>query len=97
MREVSYDGIPFSVEEERIMDCQHSDKYFNKIPTSNNPKPKRLRLQGTRKIGCQAKIHIKKYTLYPEFAVSRERCKSKHELKANMQQSLSQTVSNKQP
>ena len=67
MREVSFDGIPFSVEEERVMDCQHGQKYYKK---SRSSAQKRLRLQGTRKIGCQAKIHVKKYTVHPEFAVS---------------------------
>ena len=44
-------------------------------------------MQGTRKIGCKAKIQIKKYTLYPEFVVSEEH-KSKRALKSDMQRSL---------
>ena len=30
---------------------------------------KRLRLQGSRKIGCQAKIRIKRYVTYPDHAL----------------------------
>ena len=87
---MSFDGIPFSVEEERVMDCQHGQKYYKKSHTSAQ---KRLRLQGTRKIGCQAKIHIKKYTLYPEFAVSQVQ-KSKRALKSSMQQKIEELQEN---
>ena len=79
MREISFDGIPFSVEEEKVMDCQYGEQYFNTstnkplteqgFNTSTNPKPKRLWLQGTQKIGCFAKVTIKHYTLYPDYAV----------------------------
>lgn len=33
---------------------------------------KRLRLQGTQKIGCSAKIIIKKYALYPEYELKED-------------------------
>ena len=71
---VSFDGIPFSVVEEKILHCQYGQHYFKKrIPLSeHNPqdkRSKRLRLQGTRKIGCSAKVCIKKYALYPEYKV----------------------------
>ena len=43
---VSFNNIPFSLEEVRILDCQYGKHYFNKRENGN----KRLRLQGSRKI-----------------------------------------------
>ena len=60
---VSFDNIPFSLEEVRILDCQYGEHYFKKREKGS----KTLRLQGSRKIGCQAKIRIKCYTTYPDF------------------------------
>ena len=65
--EVSFNGIPFSVEEEKILDCQYGVHYFKKHVSAGH-KP-RNRLQGTRKIGCLAKITTKKYALYPEYKI----------------------------
>ena len=52
MREIFFDGIPFSVEEKKVMDCQYGEHYYNTstnkpkteqgFNTSTNPKPKRL-------------------------------------------------------
>lgn len=80
-----------------MMDYQYGEQYFNapsskKIkcerPSANPTMPKRLRLQGTRKIGCLAKITIKQYTLYPEYAISEKKCSSKRELKRTMHDTL---------
>ena len=39
--------------------------------TSNSKsKKERIRLQGTRKIGCPAVIHIREYVLYPAYKTS---------------------------
>ena len=54
------------MKESRVLDCQFGPHYFKQKPT----KGKRLWLQNTRKIGCQAHINIKGFVLYPEFAVS---------------------------
>ena len=62
---VSFDNIPFSLEEVRILDCQYGEHYFKKREKGS----KTLRLQGSRKIGCQAKIRIKCYTTYPDHAL----------------------------
>ena len=35
-------------------------------------KGKRLWLQGTRKIECQAHVEVKSFTLYPDFALSKD-------------------------
>ena len=62
---VSFDNIPFSLEEVRILDCQYGERYFKKRENGS----KTLQLQGTRKIGCQAKIRTKCYTTYPDHAL----------------------------
>jgi len=43
-------------------------KYFKQRPL----KGKCLRLQGTRKIECQAHVEVKPFTLYPDFAASKD-------------------------
>ena len=50
----------------RILDCQYGEHYFKKREKGS----KTLRLQGSRKIDCQAKIRIKCYTTYPDHALS---------------------------
>jgi len=62
---VSFNNIPFSLEEVRILDCQYGKHYFNKRENGN----KRLWLQGSRKTGCQANIKIKSYTTYPDYVL----------------------------
>ena len=64
--DVSFDNVPFSIFEERKLDCQKGDHYYKEKPAKQCEK-KRLCLQGTRKIGCPAHIHIKGYLLYPEY------------------------------
>ena len=62
---VSFGNIPFSLEEVRILDCQYGEHYFKKREKGS----KTLRLQGSRKIVCQAKIRFKCYTTYPDHAL----------------------------
>jgi len=61
---VSFD-IPFSLEV-GILGCQYGKHYFNKRENRN----KRLRLQGSRNIGCKAKLRSNP-TLhkYPDYVV----------------------------
>lgn len=69
------------------MDCQYGTHYFKKrLPVAD--KPKRLRLQGTRKIGCLARINIKKYTLYPEYKVNEDTGGTTREIKQRKQDTL---------
>ena len=49
----------------RILDCQYGEHYFKKREKGS----KTLRLQSSRKIGCQAKIRMKCYTTYPDHAL----------------------------
>ena len=68
----SFDGVPFSVDKVSVLDCQYGEQYWKE----KNNKQKRLRLQGTRKIGCHAHIKTHTYTLYPDFQVSPEEGKN---------------------
>lgn len=86
-REVSFSGIPFSVEEEKILDCQYGVHYFKKHVNNGNT-PSRSRLQGTRKIGCLAKVATKKYALYPEYKVGDALHSARRELKQKKQDVL---------
>lgn len=49
------------------MHCQHGELYYK--PYKSTSKHPRLCLQGTRKIGCTAKITIRQYLLYPEYSL----------------------------
>ena len=60
---VEFNGVPFSIGGKRTMDCQYGHQYYKQRVASN----KRVRLQGTRKVGCTAHITQREYTLYPEF------------------------------
>ena len=73
--------------EEKILDCQYGPHYF-KQRTPVSDKPKRLRLQGTRKIGCLAKINIKKYVLYPEYKIKKDLSATTREMKQRKQDTL---------
>ena len=52
----------------KVIDCQFGAKYFKQRPL----KGKRLWLQRTRKVECQAHVEVKSFTLYPDFAVSKD-------------------------
>ena len=52
----------------KVLDCQFGAKYFKQWPL----KGKCLGLQGTRRIECQAHVEVKSFTLYPDFAVSKD-------------------------
>ena len=47
------------------MDCQYGRQYYKQRQALN----KRVRLQGTRKMGCKAHIIQREYILYPEFSI----------------------------
>ena len=66
---MSFDGVPFSVDKVSILDCQYGVHYW-KEKKEKESKKKRLKLQGSRKIGCHAHIRIHAYTLYPDFQLS---------------------------
>ena len=65
-RTVEFNNTPFTVTEIRKLDPQFGKHYFK----DHQGKSNRTRLQGTRKIGCQAHIIVCTITLYPEFQLS---------------------------
>ena len=65
---VSFDGIPFTVAAIHKLHCQFGNHYYKE----HLSKSSRIKLQGTRKIGCPAHIHIHKLHLYPTFSVSND-------------------------
>ena len=69
-RLVHFGDVPFTVQEDRILDCQYGNHDFK----SKEPQGKRLCLQGSRKIGCHAHVQYKTYTLYPGIRNQRKGC-----------------------
>ena len=63
---VTFNGVPFIVSTTRKQHCQFGKLYFKERTASSG----RTRLQGTRKIGCPAHVHVHELTLFPSFAVS---------------------------
>lgn len=77
------------------MDCQHGNQYYKSRKSLN----KRVRLQGSRKMGCKAHIVQRQYILYPEFAVSSS-YESKRQERLAKEESLKQLrllIENKKP
>ena len=65
-RTIQFGNVPFSVAETKMLDCQFGPKYYKQKPKQG----KRLWLQGTRKMGCNAHVEVKSFILYPEFAIT---------------------------
>ena len=62
---VEFDEVPLSVGEKRVLDCQHGVEYYKQRKRMG----KCTRLQGTRKIGCNAHIVCRQYILYPDYGI----------------------------
>ena len=65
---VDWDYTPFSIGEKRLLHCQYGKHYFK----PHQPTTDRIKLQNTRKMGCSASIHIRKFIFYPGFSVHSE-------------------------
>ena len=55
----------------RRLDCQFGQRYYKE----KAQKSTRLKLQGSRKLGCHAHIQVKKCIVYPEYKVTEEELK----------------------
>ena len=90
-RDIYFDGILFAVEEEKKLDCQYGKHYFKQKDNCEPNKKSRLRLQGTRKIGCMANITVKSYLLYPQYTLKgqKNKCMSTRKLKQLQEETLS--------
>ena len=60
-----FDDTPFIIGKHTELDCQYGAKYFK----DKESKHARLRLQGTRKIGCCAHIRIVQFTLFLDYQI----------------------------
>lgn len=60
---MNFDNTPFTVSAIRKLDCQYGNHYYKEHPGKSD----RTRLQGTRKIGCQAHITVRTITVYPDY------------------------------
>ena len=70
--------------ETRQLECQFGHKYYKDKPSQTS----RIKLQGTRKLGCKAHITtVKKCVFYPEYKVDKQGIASRNvkyeELKKN--------------
>ena len=81
--------MPFSVDKVSVLDCQYGEHYWKEKKGKENQK-KRLKLQGSRKIGCHAHIRTHTYTLYPDFQLSPDESQgvSKHKLRQLKEEKL---------
>ena len=62
---IKLNSTPFSIGEKRLLHCQYGMHYFKPYQSTSN----RVKLQGTRKIGCSASIELRKFVFYPEYSV----------------------------
>ena len=82
---MEFDNVPFCIGEKRVLDCQHGSEYYKQ----RKPMGKRTRLQGTRKIGCNAHIIIcRQYILYPDYGIPKKESLSKKKERQRKQESL---------
>ena len=64
-KEVTFNGAPFSVDKEVLLDCQYGVCYWKEKAKKNV----QLQIQTSRKLGCHAHVKIRYYTVYPDFKV----------------------------
>ena len=57
------DNTPFSIHHTRRLECQFGPHYYKE----KTPKGARVHLQGSRKIGCNSHIVVKRCTLYQQY------------------------------
>lgn len=60
-QQVQFHNTPYIVTETRKLDCQFGIHYFKERVRKNT---KRTILQGTRKVGCLAKVIVKQLTCF---------------------------------
>ena len=82
-RTIQFNGIPFSVEKVTTLDCQYGEHYWKKKAKKTN----KLKIQGTRKIGCPAKLKTFTYVLYPDYKISLSNT-SQHKLRKHREDLL---------
>ena len=68
---LQFNNTPFSIVESRRLECQFGPHYYHE----KQQKSTRIRLQGSRKVGCHAHIMVKKCILYSGYNVTDEEMK----------------------
>ena len=58
---MSFDGMSFSVDKVSLLDCPYGEHYWKE---KQDKKKKCLKLQGSHKIGCHARIRTHTHTCY---------------------------------
>ena len=67
-QKVAFNGVPFIVSSIRKQHCRFGRQYFKQRSAISG----RTHVQGTRKIGCPAHVHIHELTLFPSFSAPSE-------------------------
>lgn len=69
---IDYDGVPYMSGGQKIMECQFGPEYkktiYERTPCSVDKK--RLKLQGSKKKGCEATISVQQTCSLPDYAVT---------------------------
>lgn len=65
-KDIEFSEVPFTGDSEILY--KFGKQYFKQRESKNL----RLRLQGTRKLGCLAHISVKQYTLYPSYRITED-------------------------
>ena len=83
---MEFGNTPFPVGDSQHLQCQYVPQYYKSKPK----KEKQLRLQSTHKTGCPAHVVVKRYTLFPEYAIHSDDIegKSKYNLQLLKEQTL---------
>ena len=81
---MEFGDVPFSIGEKRVLDCQHGTEYYKQ----RKPMGKRTRLQGSRKMGCNAHIVCRQYILYPDYGIPKKETQNKRKEREKKQESL---------
>lgn len=81
-------NTPFCVLESKRLECHYGPHYYKERPQKSH----RLQLQGSRKIGCNAHIMIKKCATYPQYKASATRKTGIRMVKEKLMKDLKQKL-----
>ena len=86
-----FSNTPFRLIEKKTLDCQFGKQYYKDKPRKST----RTMIQGSRKFGCPARITIKVYEIFPEYAIPETKvsCNSKKAIKVLKEQKMKQLKS----
>ena len=82
------DNTPFNIVETKRLECQFGPHYYKEKTSRSH----RVKLQGSRKFGCNAHIIIKKCATYPEYQVIPKEKAALRTIKETMMKKLKQQM-----